>query len=107
MARGIGRAGATIVLNDIIGDRLDKAMESLKSEGIKAFGSIFNVTRKDEIAKAVEDIETNIGPIGILFNNTGIQRRTTLEDFPGIQLGRYHGSTLRACFSPPSRSIRE
>ena len=82
MARGLGKAGATIVLNDIDQGRLDKSVESLKTDGINAYGSVFNVTKKEEIVKAVADIENNIGPIEILVNNAGIQRRAPLEDFP-------------------------
>jgi len=82
IARGLGKAGATIVLNDIDKDKLDKAVETLRSEGIETYGSVFNVTKKDEIAREVKYIEENIGPIDILFNNAGIQRRIPLEEFP-------------------------
>jgi gluconate 5-dehydrogenase len=82
IARGLGKAGATIVLNDIDKDKLDKAVEILRNEGIETHGSLFNVTKKDEIEKEVRFIEEKIGPIDILFNNAGIQRRIPLEDFP-------------------------
>lgn len=82
IARGLGNAGATVILNDIDQDKLDKAVATLKSEGIQTYGSLFNVTKKDEIAQAVDKIEKDIGPIDVLFNNAGIQRRIPLEDFP-------------------------
>lgn len=81
MARGLGRAGATLVLNDIDRDRLDKAVATLKNEGIKVYGNIFNVTKKDQISEEVMAIEEKVGPIDILINNAGIQRRAPLEDF--------------------------
>ncbi len=82
IARGLGRAGATVILSDIDKTKLDKAVETLNTEGINTFGRIFNVTKKDQISEAVEDIEQSIGPIDILINNAGIQRRIPLEDFP-------------------------
>lgn len=82
MARGLGKAGAKIVLNDIDQGKLDRAVEKLKSEGIETFGSLFNITKKAQIEEGVRTIEETIGPIEILFNNAGIQRRAPLEDFP-------------------------
>lgn len=35
-----------------------------------------------EVAREIERIESEIGPIGILVNNTGMQHRTPFVDFP-------------------------
>ena len=70
-----------MVLNSRNRDKLDKAVAALKDEGIKAYGSMFDVTEKAQIAEAVRAVEKESGPIDILFNNAGIQKRTPLEDF--------------------------
>lgn len=82
LAKGLGQAGATIILNDIVQEKLDRAVEILRHEGIDTHGVLFDVRKKEEIASAVEHIENEIGPIDVLFNNAGIQRRYPLEDFP-------------------------
>ena len=42
----------------------------------------FDVTDRAAVVDAVQRIEDDIGPIDILFNNAGIQRRAPLEEFP-------------------------
>jgi gluconate 5-dehydrogenase len=82
VARGLASAGAIIVLNDIVSDRLDQAVDSLRMEGIDAHGALFDVTNPDQVGATVAAIEATVGPIEILVNNAGIQYRAPLEDFP-------------------------
>ncbi|MHA7943638.1 gluconate 5-dehydrogenase [Formosa sp. 3Alg 14/1] len=79
MARGLGLAGATIIVNgNSSQQKIDDALELYKSEGIKAFGYKFNVTEEAEVIEAVSKIESEVGPIDILINNAGIIKRTPL-----------------------------
>ena len=82
LARGLASAGATIVLNDIVRDRLDRAVAGCRADGIAAHGSSFDVTSPEQAAAAVAQIEETVGPIEILVNNAGLQIRAPLEDFP-------------------------
>jgi gluconate 5-dehydrogenase len=79
LARGLGHAGAALVLNDVDPVRLDQAVAALRSEGLAASGRAFNVANGAEVAAAVPEIETALGPIDILINNAGIHRRAPLE----------------------------
>lgn len=78
MARGLGAAGATIVVNGRDPARVDAAVEAFRAEGIEALGAVFDVTDEAGIAQGVARIEAEVGPIGILINNAGIQRRKAL-----------------------------
>ena len=78
IARGLGAAGATVVVNGRDAERISGAVEAFRAEGLQAFGSRFNVTEASEIAPEVERIEAEIGPIDILVNNAGIQRRAPM-----------------------------
>jgi len=82
IARGMGQAGATLVLNGRNREKLDKAVDTLRDEGFKAHGVPFDVTQKDEIEKGVARIEDSIGPIKVLFNNAGINLRAQLPEIP-------------------------
>lgn len=81
MAKGIGRAGANLIINgNSSNEKIDKAVEIFKSEGIKAFGYRFDVTNEDQVQKAIARIENEVGIIDILINNAGIIKRTPLLD---------------------------
>ncbi len=82
LARGLGSAGATIVLNGRDTVRLEQAKSELESEGITVFAMRFDVTDRSATIEAVASIERDIGPIDILVNNAGIQRRAPFETFP-------------------------
>ena len=81
MAKGIGKAGATVVINgNSSQEKIDKAVAAFKAEGIQAFGYRFDVTNEEEVQKAIVRIENEVGPIDILVNNAGIIKRTPLVD---------------------------
>ncbi len=79
LARGLGQAGARLVLNGRDGDRLAAAVAALAGEGLEAHAAAFDVTDAGAIDRAVADAERDVGPIDVLVNNAGIQRRGPLE----------------------------
>ncbi|CAH8282191.1 gluconate 5-dehydrogenase [Mariniflexile fucanivorans] len=78
MAKGLGHAGAKIVVNDLSQEAINKAMAEYKSEGIEAYGYVFNVTDEKAVIESVDKIESEVGPIDILINNAGIIKRTPM-----------------------------
>jgi len=80
IARGMAQAGATVILNDKNPEVLAAALSALSAEGYQVHGSVFNVTDAAEIAEQIPRVEREVGPIQILYNNAGIQRRAPLED---------------------------
>lgn len=81
MARGLGLAGAKIIVNgNSSQEKIDKAIEAYKDEGIDAVGYKFNVTDEAEVIEAVAKIEAEVGKIDILINNAGIIKRTPLAE---------------------------
>ena len=75
IARGLGRAGAKIVLNGRDVEALRHARSSLQNEGIDAAMAAFDVANEGEVNDAIERVESDIGPIEILVNNAGITIR--------------------------------
>jgi gluconate 5-dehydrogenase len=79
MATGLGKAGATLVVNGHSSqDKLDRALATYRERGLEAHGYLFDVTRPDAVEAAVEKIESDVGPINILVNNAGIIKRVPL-----------------------------
>jgi len=80
MAKGLGNAGATIIVNNHTPNALQAAVEDYTKDGIKAYGYGFDVTNDKEVEAAIKKIEAEVGPIDILVNNAGIIKRTPLVD---------------------------
>ncbi|UII27161.1 gluconate 5-dehydrogenase [Fulvivirga maritima] len=80
MAKALGDAGATLIINGHTPSKMKAAMDSYQAEGYKAHEFIFDVTNEEEVIENIKKIETEIGPIDILVNNAGmIQRVPALE----------------------------
>jgi gluconate 5-dehydrogenase len=81
LARALGYAGATVVINGRGEAKVAAVAAQLKSEGLTVHARVFDVTHSKSVIAAVDDIEGSIGPIDILVNNAGMQRRAPLQDF--------------------------
>jgi gluconate 5-dehydrogenase len=98
LAGGLGRAGASIVLNGRDAAALDAAAAQLKAASVTATGKAFDVTDRAAIVAAVDAIEAEQGPIDILINNAGMQHRAPLEDFPEEAWHRLMRTNLDSAF---------
>jgi gluconate 5-dehydrogenase len=75
IARGLGQAGATVVLNARNAGRLQQAAAQLSADGLTVHTRAFDVVDVAAVDAAVESIERDIGPIHVLVNNAGMTRR--------------------------------
>jgi gluconate 5-dehydrogenase len=86
MAKALGHAGATVLINGHTPEKMEKALRDYQDSGVKAKGYLFDVTQEDSVKKAIDTIEKEAGSIDILVNNAGIIMRTpilemSVEDF--------------------------
>jgi gluconate 5-dehydrogenase len=98
LARGLARAGSTVVLNGIVEERLEKAVAALRGEGLSAHGVVFDVASEEAVGRQVAHVEKTLGPIGVLVNNAGIQIRAPLEQFALADWQRLIAVNLTGCF---------
>jgi gluconate 5-dehydrogenase len=80
LARGLGEAGATVVINGRDETRLASAAEELRGQGITTHTIAFDVTDAAAVADAIDRLEARVGPLDILVNNAGINVRGPLAD---------------------------
>ena len=80
MAKGLGDAGAELIINGTTPEKMERALEEYRSEGYKVTGYLFDVTDEEKAKEHIDKIEDEIGPIDILVNNAGIIKRVPLKD---------------------------
>jgi len=76
VARGLARAGATVVLNGRDPATLRTTADTLRAEGLSVEEAAFDVADEEAIRRTIP----SLGPIDILVNNAGIHRRGPLTD---------------------------
>lgn len=82
LAEGLSDAGAHVVLNGRDKAKLERAQQALAAAGRKASIAPFDVTDQKAVEAGVAMIEAEIGPIDILINNAGMQKRAPITEFP-------------------------
>lgn len=120
MARALGKAGATVVLNGRAENNLRGAMSMLRSEGVSCECIAFDVTDPFAVEQGVATVERSVGPIDILVNNAGMNIRGPLVDYSvadwrtlletnvmgafhvsravgKAMIGRHHGRIINTC----------
>ncbi len=82
LARGMAEYGAQIVINGSQQEHVEQACVSLAAQGVRAEACAFDVANSAQVTAGVERIERDFGPIDVLVNNAGIQRRHPFTEFP-------------------------
>jgi len=98
IARGLGAAGARVVLNGRTAAKLDAAASALRSDAIAVETATFDVSDPEAVRKGVSDAQAKVGPIDILVNNAGMQHRSTVAEFADADWRRLMATNLDAPF---------
>ena len=80
MARALAGAGARVAFNCRSQENLNKALVDYAACGVDARGYLCDVTDETQVARLVETIENDLGPIDILVNNAGVIRRVPMTE---------------------------
>jgi gluconate 5-dehydrogenase len=98
LARGLAQAGASVVLNGRDGKKLAAAADTLRAEGCRATTAAFDVTDRKAAEREIARVETEFGPIDVLINNAGIQRRAPLVEMTEEQWREVIDTNLTSAF---------
>ncbi|MFI3265678.1 MAG: gluconate 5-dehydrogenase [Rikenellaceae bacterium] len=80
LAKGLAQAGAKIVVNDIIAEKLESAKAEYAADGIDVATYLCNVTDEAAVEEMIADIDKTLGGVDILVNNAGIIKRVPSMD---------------------------
>jgi len=98
LARGLGSAGAKIVLNGRNSQKLERATLSLKDAAIEVETAIFDVSDATGVADGINRIEAESGPIDVLVNNAGTNVRGRMADISAEAFRTVMGSNVEGLF---------
>lgn len=71
-ARALGEAGATVIVADMMVDRVGHMVDALKELGIAAYGATLDVTKSADVDALADQIQRDHGRIDVLVNNAGV-----------------------------------
>ena len=98
IAKGMAKAGAKIVFNDLKQEFVDKGLASYKEAGIDAKGYVCDVTDENAVNELVAKIEKEVGNIDILVNNAGIIKRIPMTEMKAAEFRQVIDVDLNAPF---------
>ncbi|MEM7376888.1 MAG: SDR family oxidoreductase [Pseudomonadota bacterium] len=99
LARGLGAAGATLVLNGRDTGKLDASADTLRAEGLEVETLAFDVTDHAAAKVAIDGLEANGHQVDILVNNAGMQHRGPLEDFDPAMFNQLLQTNIASVFN--------
>jgi gluconate 5-dehydrogenase len=98
LARGLGEAGAKVVVNSRKQAAVDEAVARLEALGIAALGAAFDVADEASVAAAFAAFDRQGVEIDILINNAGIQHRKPMLELELKDWQRVIDTNLTAAF---------
>ena len=97
-ARTLAQAGAAVVLGGRRIERLKDLRSEIEAAGGDAHVVALDVTSVDSIKSAVAHAETEVGPIDILINNSGVSTTERLVDVTEDGFDHVFGTNTRGAF---------
>lgn len=100
VASRLGKEGARIVIFDIDGELLDQRVKEFEQMGIEARGHVVDISREEQVSKAVLLVEEEFGKIDILVNAAGIVgvTNTKITEFPTADFDKIYNVNLKGTF---------
>jgi NAD(P)-dependent dehydrogenase (short-subunit alcohol dehydrogenase family) len=78
-ARRMAEAGASVVINDIAQEIVEKTVAEFKADGLSAVGKTADICKKTAVDQMFQEVASELGGIDILVNNAGMERAGALR----------------------------
>ena len=97
-AKGLAENGCKVILNSRSKEKVRAQVQEFAEMGFSVYGYAFDVTKSDEINRAIQQIENEIGTVDILVNNAGVNLRAPLHDFDDADWDKVIGINLTGVY---------
>jgi len=98
IARGLAKAGASVVVANRNAEEGNKAADSIKKDGFKAASVPVDVSLKSSVENLVTKVLEGFNSIDILVNSAGVIDRGPVENFTEEQFDYIMGINLKGLF---------
>jgi 2-deoxy-D-gluconate 3-dehydrogenase len=98
IALGLAEAGAAVAILARNQEKNSAVLDELKKFGAPAIAVQLDVTKRDALLPAMEQVERELGPISILVNNAGISIIRSALKFRAEDWDRVIETNLNSCF---------
>jgi NAD(P)-dependent dehydrogenase (short-subunit alcohol dehydrogenase family) len=78
LVRALLAQGCNVAMADIRRDSIDRALETLGGQSV--MGVQVDVSSREDMKRAADEVEAQFGPVTLLFNNAGINLFQSIED---------------------------
>ena len=89
-AQALGEAGATVVVGDMLADRVEAAVAELRGKGLKAEPAELDVTKSAQVDALAARLERELGGVDVLVNNAGVARSNVRAEDTSDDHWRFH-----------------
>lgn len=76
------KKGAKVAFSDINVEKIDEVVKEMIGEGFDCIGLKCDVTKEDELKRAIDTTVEQYGRLDVLINNAGLQHVAAIEEFP-------------------------
>jgi 2-deoxy-D-gluconate 3-dehydrogenase len=98
IALGLAEAGAAVAILARNEEKNRSVMDELANAGVPAIAIKLDVTRRDDLRPAMEEVERKLGPVSVLVNNAGIAIMGSVLNFRAEDWDRVIETNLNSCF---------
>jgi 2-deoxy-D-gluconate 3-dehydrogenase len=98
IALGLAEAGAAVAILARNQEKNNAVLSEIKKLGGKGIAVQLDVTKRDALAPAMQDVERELGPVSILVNNAGITILRSALKFRAEDWDRVIETNLNSCF---------
>lgn len=95
IARRLASEGATVAILDIQQDKARAVADDIQARGARAIAVEMDVTDRQDVRRAVKEVEAKLEKIDVLINNVGRNKLSPLIDLPDDLCDRLLSVNLR------------